>query len=196
MNTQVHDYSEYQERPAEAMFQQLEALVDQQLRAEQAVEAAEQALGVAKEKLRQLSEVQIPAHLDQMKMQDFTRQDGLKVKIQEKVYASLPKDRAAAGCTWLAAHGAQHLIKTQVKVEFAAGDAKKAAKLADSLRKRKNALEAEMAVTVNPQSLAAWVRSQLEEGAEVDLDLLGVHRKRVSVVELPKAKKKATGPDF
>jgi hypothetical protein len=190
MTTTAHDYSAYQEQPTEDMFRVLHDLVERQVNAEAAVLTCEEELKRAKEVLRQIAEVQLPAHLDQMKLQEFTLQNGLKVEVGENIRASIPKDKKAEAIKWLIDNGHGGLVKTSVAVGFGAGEVDKAMELQTELLKLGFVPESDTGV--HASTLGAFVRGALEEGQDIPLDLLGVYRQRVTTVALPKAKRTKT----
>lgn len=173
------DYAAFTARPTDELFAKLANLVSDQIAAERAVEHAEAALTTAQERLRRVSEVELPEFMENtMGLSETTTRDGVKVKIKEVVRAGITKERAAKALNWLRANGAGALIKRVVSVQFTKGqDAN-----ADELTKVIHAagFEPEDGAGVHAQTLGAWVREKLEAGKLPDeaLELLGVHRQK------------------
>lgn len=160
---------------------QLAELAEKQHQAEEEVKRIEADLAAAREKLNQLSEHQIPSLMDELGLQDFKTSSGLKVLVKETIRASIPAARAIEAYAWLRANKHGALIKRAVSVVFSTGEDELADKLLAEISEQ--GLEAEDKASVHAQTLAAFVREQLAEGNEIPMDLLGVHRQRVSQIK-------------
>lgn len=176
------DYSAYVDKtegPA-VDLSQLQDLAEQQLAAEAKVASIEAELNTAREKLKDIAEKRLPEMMDQVGLEDFRTRSGIQIKIAENIRASIPKARADEAFSWLIKNNHEALIKREVAVQFGKGESEHAKVLAGNLVKL--GFSPEMSATVHSQTLSAWVRKKLEEGAEIPLDLFGVFRQRVSKV--------------
>jgi hypothetical protein len=177
--TAAPDYGDYLERPTDDKFARLAELVKRQQQAEAAVLAAEAKLKEEQGKLRQVKEVELPEFMQkELGLSECATRDGVKVSIEEKVRAGISKERGPQAFAWLRRNGSASLIKHVFKVEFSTGEDDRADALAEVLAREK--FEVDDNESVNPQTLAAFVRERLAAGTMPDeaLELLGVHRQR------------------
>lgn len=170
---------------------QLQELAEKQAKAESEVARIEAELNKAKETLKSLCEVQVPALMDQIGITEFKTASGLVIKVDETIRASIPKARTLEAFAWLRAHNHAALIKRELSVAFGKGEDAKADELAASLRLQ--GVELDDNATVHAQTLGAFVREQLRDGIDLPLDLFGVFRQRVSKIEMPTAPKAKRG---
>ena len=184
MNDTVPDYSEYKDGPGDNLLARLSGLAQEQRDAEIAVEQAEEALQKAKDNLRTIRERKLPELMDEAEMTEFTTKDGLKIKVSEQIRAGIPKAKAAQAIKWLEDNGHENLVKRQFVIEFGKDEEGWAKRFAADLKRRKRPLNTKTDRKVHPQTLAAFVREQLQEGVDIPQDLLGVHRQKVSKVEV------------
>lgn len=150
----------------------LAQLAEQQVAAEQAVALAEQALEIAKSKLRSIAEQQIPELMAAIGLDSVVTANGLKVKVEEKVRASIPKDRHAEAFAWLRERKHEAIVKREISVQFSANDNANADQLYQKLIDL--GYEAEDWKNVHPSTLSSFVRGQLEAGVAIPMDLFGI----------------------
>lgn len=160
---------------------QLQEMAERQAQAQAEVARLEAELNRAKETLKDLAERQVPELMDQIGIEDFRTRTGLRIRIEESIRASIPKERTFEAFAWLQSNNSASLIKRKVAVEFGKGEDAAATELAAYLKKQGYAPENE--AKVHPQTLGAWVREKLKAGVEIPLDLFGVFRQRVSKIE-------------
>ena len=143
------------------------ALVD----AQSAVTAAEDTLTKAKEHARALSEDAIPAALQELGLTEIRLETGERISCKLDVYASIPVASRAQAYAWLEEHAFGGLIKTEVSTAFGKGELESATALYERLQAE--GLQANLAQTVAPQTLKAWLREQLAAGTTVPMELFG-----------------------
>lgn len=160
---------------------ELTRLAEAQAAAEAEVARLEAELTKARETARDYAERQVPELMDRIGMEEFKTASGLKIKVDETIRASITAANGPAAFAWLREHNHAALIKREVKVAFGKGEDEKADSLIKDLEDR--GLIAEEKTAVHPSTLAAFVRENLREGREIPLDLLGVHRQRVSKIK-------------
>ena len=182
----TQDYSQYSEPTSSDALAQLGNMAVEMTALETKVVEAERALKVAQEDLRIISEKTIPDAMDALGIEEFTARGGLKIRIGEAIRASIPKARQEEAVTWLDAHGFAALVKRKFVVQFGKDEEKWANKFAADLAKRKRQLAVAQDKAVHPSTLSAFVREQLEEGADLPLDLFGVFRQRFAKLEVRK----------
>jgi hypothetical protein len=117
----------------------------------------------------------------------MTLTNGLKVQVEELVSCAITAEKRAEAHEWLRQHGFGGLIKILVEVPFAKGEEERAAALYAELADKDYPVEAEE--TVHPQTLKAFVREQLGEGAPLPLELFGIHPYSRAKISAAKGKK-------
>lgn len=157
-------------------------------RADAKVEEAEAALAVAKENARRLAEEALPGVMLEAGLTNMTLEDGSTVKLADEVYCSISAERKPAAYAWLTEHNFGGLIKTEVVLPFGRDEEERVEllKLRDILTKLGYTFSIEE--SVHAQTLKAWLKEQLREGADVPLQLFGARPVTVAKVKLPKAK--------
>lgn len=181
--TDTFDYSEFKDGPGDNLLARLSGLALDQKRAEAEVARLEEELKTAQARLRDIAEHQLPALMDEAEMSEFTTKDGIKISVKEVIRGSIPASNASKAFAWLEEHGHDNLIKREFKIEFGKDEEAWAKKFARDLAKRKRPLKVQLKRTVNPRTLQAFVREQLEEGVDIPLNLFGVFRQRFSKID-------------
>lgn len=175
------DYEGYAPAPTSTgELAQLTKLAEEQARAEAEVARLEAELTRAKEAVRDLAEFRVPELMDRIGMQEFTTASGLKIKLNETIRAGISVANGPAAFAWLRGNGHGSLIKRTLKLEFGKNEDEQADQLARELREK--GLDLEDKAAVNPQTLGAFVREKLRDGEDIPVELLGVHRQRVSKI--------------
>lgn len=159
---------------------QLSKLAEEQLTAEKDVGAAERAFKNSKERLRDISENQIPELMDALGIEEFTTTGGLMIKVSETLRASIPKDHLVAALAWLRDNGHEKLIKHEMTVQ---PDTDEDADILANIFKDNRTLFTDKS-SVNHMTLGKFCREKLEAGENVPDDLFGIFRHRRSKVEV------------
>lgn len=155
------------EKLAEAI--QLKGMVDQM----------EEDLSAAKKQLNNLNTQVIPDMMASLGMEECT-QRGWKVKVDEFVSGSLPKDEQLRqrAINWLQSHDAGDLLKTQLSVAFSRSQHNEALAIANDIEQKGFIPKVE--ATVHPQTLLAFARERLKNGEALDTEVLGLYTGRVA----------------
>ena len=143
----------------------------------QAVQATvtelEDKLQEKKEEERKLSEERIPNMMHEMGVSLIKLKNGAAVEIKPFYAAKIPTDRVDEAFQWLRDNGQGDLIKNNVSLTFGKSQDEQAKMLVDELRnKGHNVKQAEK---VEPMTLKAFVKEQIEKGKDVPADLFGVY---------------------
>jgi len=186
-----YDYGEDEVQPTSAQLtdelrSEVCALAMRQHKLQCDVDDLEDKLKVAKRKLSQVSEYDIPRLLESVGLTSIETTDGLCVELKKEIRASVPKGREEEAHTWLCDHGFANLIKREFIIAFGKGEEKWAKKFMRDLERRKQALDVKLKEGVNPQTLGAFVREQLAKGTNLPLEALGVFDQKVSKVSVKK----------
>jgi hypothetical protein len=174
-----NDYTSFTET-SDSTLAELADLAAQQIEAERVLADTEAQVAVAKRALREIKEVKIPELMDSVGMGEFTTTTGLKIKVKETIRAKISKANAVDAFAWLRENGHEALIKRQVTIMFGRGEDAEAAETIKALEERE--LPVDDTSSVHASTLTKFVCEKLEAGEDVPMELLGVHRQRVSAV--------------
>jgi hypothetical protein len=167
-------FEDTQTLPQDDALGRIAALAQRQLILEDEVADLESMLKNRKEDLRKITDAELPAAMQEVGMTSFTLTDGAKIDVKPYYDCSINDERRDAAHAWLRGNDHGDLIKHELKASFGKGED-------DTATAAKAALEElGVAVTdkeaVHPQTLKAFVREQIEAGAEgFPLDLFGAH---------------------
>lgn len=175
---------------------EVSALSTALLEAERAVESAEAALKVLKERERKLREEDLPSAMEEVGLKKVVLQSGEEVTVKQEVYAAYPKAQEGRVFAWLKEHGAAGLIKNEVVVALGklADDDEEALEKANALIRALGDLNMDYATkeAVHPQTMKAFIREQLEspeKAAEFPMELFGARVVNAASIKVPKSKK-------
>lgn len=186
------DYTDHLPKVGDNILAVIAGVALEQKQAELEVARLEEALKAAKEALRSISEDRLPALMDDAKQTELVTTDGIKIKVKTTVRGSIPKGNSDPALKWLEDNGHANLIKRSFDIVFGKDDEAWAKKFQTDLDKRKKKLNYKIERGVHPQTLQAFVRGQLEEGA-IDADgmqVLGVFEQRLTSLDYPEDKPK------
>lgn len=146
----------------------------------------------AKERLKEVQEIELPNAMAEVQMSSFTLADGTKVSIKEDYYASIAKEddeffKRSRAFAWLRNNSFGALIKNQVICEFGKGEDELAQRALEMLALEGfNAIQSQ---NVHPMTLKAFVKEQCTKGEqEFPMDIFNAGTLIRSKVDLPKAK--------
>lgn len=131
----------------------------------------------------------IPDKMAEVGLSEFATPEGHKLKIEEFVAGSMPKDpeRREQAIKHLEDWGAEGVIKNEINLTFDKSQHNEAMALADDLRQR--GFHCEVKSGVHPQTYLAVIRERLANGGDIDLEQMGVFSGRRTKVTHPKGKK-------
>jgi hypothetical protein len=126
-----------------------------------------------KEEELKLSEQDIPNLMQKAGAASIKLTDGTAVEIKPYYGARIPASRTEEAFDWLRENNFADLIKNNVTLTFGRNEDNVAKSIVDDLRnKGHNVKQAEK---VEPMTLKAFVREQIEKGKDVPADLFGVY---------------------
>jgi hypothetical protein len=140
---------------------------------EKELEELEASVKERKEQQRLLLEETIPAMLSELGMMKFSMTDGSEITVKPFYSASIKEENRAQAFEWLRKHGFDDIIKNTVSVRFGRGEDDLCDTLLNHLREQNYPVE--QAQKVEPQTLKAWVREQVERGNEFPTELFGAY---------------------
>lgn len=141
----------------------------------------EQSLKECKEHYRKLTEEVIPEALAEIGMKNFTMEDGSLIDVKPFYSASISEARRAEAFQWLREHGYDDIIKNTVSVQFGRGEDELCARLLSLLGAQ--GFPANQAEKIEPSTLKAWVREQVERGNAFPQELFGAYIGKRAVIK-------------
>jgi len=133
----------------------------------------EQKVAELKGEIQRYEEKELLGLMEEAGMETFTLKGGFMVEVKSETYANISKERAPKAFAWLREHKFGGLIKGKVATSFGKGQDKQVKALVAAAKKLGFLLDVKE--EVHPQTLRAWAREQLEQGAKVDETLFGIH---------------------
>jgi hypothetical protein len=100
-------------------------------------------------------------------------EDGSSIEVKAFYSASITEARRAEAFQWLRENGYDDIIKNTVSVRFGRNESGLADKAIDMLRNA--GFPVEQAEKVEPMTLKAWVKEQVEKGREFPSELFGAY---------------------
>jgi CRISPR/Cas system-associated protein Csm6 len=139
---------------------------------EKEIEEIESVVKERKEQLSKLLEDTIPAALSELGMKSFKMADGSSIEVKPFYSATIKDANRAAAYEWLREHNFDDIIKNTVSVRFGRGEDELCDGLLNLLREKNYPVE--QAQKIEPQTLKAFVREQIERGSELPMEMFGV----------------------
>jgi hypothetical protein len=106
-------------------------------------------------------------------MKSFKMEDGSSIEVKPFYSASISEARRAEAYEWLRQNGFDDIIKNTVSVRFGRGEDDLCSRLLNLLGEK--GYPADQAEKIEPMTLKAWVREQVERGSEFPTELFGVY---------------------
>lgn len=151
------------------------------------IEDLEEKLKEAKKRLEHFSQKLLPEAMDQAGLDQIRTRGGLNVVVEDVVRASLPQDSAkrVRAFEYLRQTGDDGLIKREFVIAFGRDSRTSADAFSEMLRNwaelnKTTSYEISDEQTIHNQSLVAFVRRQLRDGAEIPLDAFGAFVQRTA----------------
>lgn len=133
----------------------------------------EEAVSILKNKVKDMEERIIPEMMQEAGVSKIQLKDGTVVEVKPFYAAKIPESRVEEAFSWLRGKGFEDLIKNTVTASFGRGQDNQVSELIGVCEKfgfNYNKKE-----KVEPMTLKAFVREQVEGGKELPFDLFGVY---------------------
>ena len=133
----------------------------------------EEAISLLKHKIRDLEERIIPEMMQEAGVSLLKLKDGSTVEVKPFYAAKIPESRVEEAFSWLRDKGFEDLIKNTVTASFGRGQDNQVSELIGVCEKfgfNYNKKE-----KVEPMTLKAFVKEQVEGGKKLPFDLFGVY---------------------
>lgn len=176
--------SDAAEIPSDVALSQVAELAERLSVADLEIEQLEEELKARKEVYRDVAERQLPSAMAAVGMKEFVLKDGVRINVKPYYMAKIDDENREPCHAWLDENGHADLIKHQIGVSLGRGEAELAAAVTAALT--------EIGVTysdkeaVHWQTLVAFVKSMIEGGKEIPLDLFRIQIGMVAKIKRPK----------
>lgn len=193
-------FDEFTEKPTNAAMVKLQELVDQRQHVATKLDEFKALVKRGEARLKDLDEREIPEQMDLCGQMECRLVSGLRVKIEEDLYASIPAQGTIESCKdedeqqrlqerrdrayeWLE-ENAPDVIKRSFEIKFGRSehDLELAAEFERELQERETPLPVLRSETVAPQTLNKLIRDRRAENLALPWELLGIHEKRVAKI--------------
>ena len=154
-------------------LQTISVLAEAQLELEEGIEEKQNELKVLKEKHRRISEEQLPEALMEVGVSEFKLKDGTKISTAVYYSARITLDTKEEAFNWLRNNNFADLIKNTVSVRFERDEDEIAQILLDELNSQ--GLNTAQKEWVEPMTLKAFVREQVEKGVDLPYEAFNVY---------------------
>jgi len=165
---------------------------------EEAIASTEESLKQMKQELTRLAEQGLPDLMQNLRIQEFTLDNGNKVEVQDVISASVPSQTAIDRCkteedklemklrleqclAWLRENGAGDIIKSNVEVRFGKDEDERANEFCKSIVDR--GLVYKRAIGVHPGTLTSFIKEQLSVGKNIPHELFRVYSGRKAIIK-------------
>lgn len=165
-------------------YESLAGLAQQQMRLELELAQAEETLRAKKDELEQIAAKVIPDVMNTLGVKKFTFTDGSELVLGDLLGASISKANQPAAYAWLRDHNFGDIIKNVLSVKFPAGAEDEARKVSEAITELGHAAEAKE--SVHAGTLKSFVREQINQGADIPLNLFSVWSGQRAKIKQPK----------
>ena len=154
-------------------IQTIAVLAESQVDLEEQIEEINNQLKVLKEKHRRISEEQLPEALKELGISEFKLKNGTKVSTSTYYSARITPDNKEKAFKWLRDNRFADLIKNTVSVSFGRDEDDAAKELRNELTR--NGMNTAQKEWVEPMTLKAFVREQVEKGADLPHETFNIY---------------------
>ena len=132
-------------------------------------------------RLKQVQEVELPTALLACGLSEVKTANGRKVTIKTVYAGSISEDRKETAFAWLREHGLDDIIKNEIVCKFGKGEDEEAEELIKELTELK--IPFAQKKSVHPQTLGAFIREQVEAGADFPLETFGAYIGKKAIIK-------------
>tara|TARA_R100000935_G_scaffold3050_1_gene8071 strand:+ start:258 stop:836 length:579 start_codon:yes stop_codon:yes gene_type:complete len=141
-------------------------------------------LKASKDKLRKLTDDEMPSMLAEIGMSSFSLDDGSTVEVKATYGASIRVDNRPQAYEWLRDNGYDDIIKNTVECQFGRGEDDQANAFAAFAAQQGYVPEQKTAV--HAQTLKAFVKERVEAGDDFPMELFGAFVGQRAVIKRSK----------
>ena len=179
-----HEMLADSQMPSDQGLGKISSLAERYTDLDEEIKEAETQLKVLKEQAKEIAEKQLPDAMAEVGMAKFTLTDGSEVTVKPFYSAKISDEKREECFSWLQDNGHEALIKDEVVLTFNRGEHEKAEEFKAQLEEQ--GLDYSGKMGVHPQTLTAFVKEQVESGAEFPLELFNVYIGQIAKVKRSK----------
>ena len=147
-------------------------LVREQLALERRIADLEEELKKIQKQLVDVAENKLPEALAEHGLTRLSMEDGSEINVANFYGASIKEEKKKEAFDWLRDNGYEDLIKNQVSVSLGRKEDELASDLVETLRSR--GFDPIQKTWVEPMTLKAFVKEQVEKGAPIPSETFGI----------------------
>jgi hypothetical protein len=137
------------------------------------IEQREEEISKLKSQARDLEERTIPDMMQEAGVSLLKLKDGSTVEVKPFYAAKIPESRIEEAFSWLRGNGHEDLIKNTITTQFSRGQDNQVSELISVCEKF--GFNYNQKQKVEPMTLKAFVKDQVEQGKELPFDMFGVY---------------------
>jgi len=158
---------------SEVSLKTLTDKANEMVKLEEEVEEKQASLKRSQKELKVLSEEEIPALLSEVGLSEITLTNGKKISTTAYYYGRITEHNQQEAFTWLQDNGHGDIIKNVISVSFGRDEDVNAEKLLSNLQD--NGYSTNGKKWVEPMTLKAFIREQVESGNDLPLETFNVY---------------------
>jgi len=153
--------------------QELSELCTRLLELQKQITRCEENIKNLRSEERLLSENEIPNLMQQAGISSLKLIDGSSVSFKPEYYAKIPVSKIDEAFNWLSSNGHGDLIKNEVSLKFGRSEDNVANSIVEDLKSKGHNVSQKK--KVEPMSLKAFVKDEIQKGNNLPMDLFGVY---------------------
>lgn len=172
--------------PTDSQIKTISGFVRQQMDLSSQLADVQALASKLSQEIHQLNTKEIPDALAAAGVSEIKMPDGTRVSVEDALYGSLPKEEAERNeaIRWLTSVGAADIVKAEISLAFAKGQAKELEKVRKALIKLNVVFDVKEGV--HASTLQAFARERLKNGEAVPFTTLGLFPQRMAKIKPPK----------
>jgi hypothetical protein len=159
--------------PPATTLKEIADLAERQMQLAAKIDKANAYISDLNQQLKTVQEVLLPEALIMTGLHEVKLANGSKVTIKRFYSASISDENRDEAFSWLYDNNYSDLIKNDFSIKFGKGDDEEADNLKELLDS--NGIEYAQKTHVHPQTLAAFVKEQVEKGADFPMQTFKVY---------------------
>jgi translation elongation factor EF-Ts len=148
------------------------ALAERQLDLQRSIDIQSENLAKTQAALRKIQEEELPTLMQSVGLLEFRLVNGAKITVKKFYSGSIKDENRDQAFSWLAEHNHDDIIKNDYTIGFGKGEDSKAGEFEQELTAM--GVPFKHKKHVHPQTLNAFIREQVESGADFPLETFGV----------------------